>query len=131
MKRLLSLLFSLVLGLSLCLTGCSASGTLTGNYRDDTLALVNTLREAIDLSQDSPDRAQSQSEARQMLNDFASRYRRDSSIAKLNSYTTMRTAVNALAGHYASYPNRPVPQKLRNRLEQEFNQVEVALKRGA
>jgi len=43
----------------------------------------------------------------------------------------MRTALNSLAGHYSSYPNRPVPEKLKQRLEQEFKQVEVALKRGA
>jgi photosystem II Psb27 protein len=43
----------------------------------------------------------------------------------------MRTALNSLAGHYSSYPNRPVPQKLKNRLENEFKQVEAALKRGA
>ncbi len=43
----------------------------------------------------------------------------------------MRTALNSLAGHYSSYPNRPVPQKLKDRLEQEFNQVEAALRRGA
>jgi len=42
----------------------------------------------------------------------------------------MRTALNSLAGHYSSYPNRPVPEKLKQRLEQEFKQVEVALKRG-
>jgi len=28
-------------------------------------------------------------------------------------------------------PNRPVPEKLKQRLEQEFKQVEVAVKRGA
>jgi photosystem II Psb27 protein len=43
----------------------------------------------------------------------------------------MRTALDALAGHYSSYPNRPVPEKLKQRLEQEFDQVEVAVKRGA
>jgi len=30
----------------------------------------------------------------------------------------MRTALNSLAGHYSSYPNRPVPEKLKQRLEQ-------------
>ncbi len=42
----------------------------------------------------------------------------------------MRTALNSLAGHYSSYPNRPVPDKLKKRLEQEFKQVELALRRG-
>ncbi|MBD0363369.1 MAG: photosystem II protein Psb27, partial [Coleofasciculus sp. C3-bin4] len=47
------------------------------------------------------------------------------------SFTTMRTALNSLAGHYSSYPNRPLPQKLKTRLEQEFKQVENALNRGS
>jgi photosystem II Psb27 protein len=43
----------------------------------------------------------------------------------------MRTALNALAGHYSSYPNRPIPDKLKERLQQEFKQVEIAVSRGA
>ncbi|PLZ41796.1 photosystem II protein Psb27, partial [Fischerella thermalis WC542] len=41
------------------------------------------------------------------------------------------TALNSLAGHYSSYPNRPVPKKLKDRLEMEFKQVEMSLQRGA
>jgi len=36
-----------------------------------------------------------------------------------------------LAGHYSSYPNRPVPQKMKDRLEQEFKQIETSLERGS
>ncbi len=64
------------------------------------------------------------------INDFASYYRRDNASSDLNSFTTMRTALNSLAGYYSSYPNRPLPQKLKQRLDQEFKQVEMALKRG-
>lgn len=131
MKRYLSRLLALVLVVAMGLVGCSSSGSLSGDYRQDTLALVNSLRTAIELPQDAPDKMAAEQEARQRINEFASRYRRDSSVAKLSSYTTMRTALNALAGHYSSYPNRPVPAKLKNRLAQEFNQVEAALKRGA
>ncbi|NES80867.1 MAG: photosystem II protein Psb27, partial [Moorea sp. SIO2B7] len=53
------------------------------------------------------------------------------SVSTLNSFTTMRTAVNSLAGYYSSYPNRPLPKKVKDRLEQEFSQVERSLKRGA
>jgi photosystem II Psb27 protein len=42
---------------------------------------------------------------------------------------TMTTALNGLAGHYSSYPNRPIPDKLKTRLEQEFKMVEGALSR--
>jgi photosystem II Psb27 protein len=133
MKRFLSHLMALALVLVVGLMGCAAAptGGLSGDYRQDTLTLVNSLRTSLDLPNDDPTKAATQADARQLINEFASRYRRDSSLTKLGSFTTMRTALNSLAGHYSSYPNRPVPEKLRNRLEQEFSQVEAALKRGA
>ena len=133
MKRYLSPLVALVLVVVIGLMGCSSNSVtgLTGDYRQDTLALLQGLRTAIELPDDAPDKASAQAQARQQINDFASRYRRDSSVTTLSSFTTMRTALNSLAGHYSSYPNRPIPQKLKNRLEQEFRQVENALKRGS
>jgi photosystem II Psb27 protein len=131
MKRYWSRLLALVLVLTIGLIGCSSPDSLTGDYRQDTLTVVSTLRKALELTEDSPDKAAIQSEARQKINDFSARYQRAGSTTGLSSFTTMRTALNSLAGHYSSYPNRPVPQKLKNRLEQEFQQVESALKRGA
>ena len=134
MKSLLSRMFALMLVAVIGLTGCSAIGPndgLTGNYVDDTVAMIDGLREAIALPSDTPNKMELQNEAKQRINDFASRYRRDTDISNLSSFATMRTALNALAGHYSSYPNRPVPQKLQDRLEQEFKQVEAALRRGA
>ncbi len=133
MKRYLSRLVALVLVVVIGLMGCSSDNVtgLTGDYRQDTFALLQSLRTAIELPEDAPDKAAAQAQARQKINDFASRYRRDSSVTTLSSFTTMRTALNSLAGHYSSYPNRPLPQKLKNRLEQEFKQVENALNRGS
>lgn len=132
MKRYLSRLLALVLVVAIGLVGCSsAPGDLSGNYRDDSLLVINTLRTAIATPQDAPERIELQNKARKMINDFASRYQRDTSLLKMNSFTTMRTALNSIAGHYSSYPNRPVPQKLKDRLEQEFQQIEISLKRGA
>ncbi len=133
MKRYLSRLVALVLVVVIGLMGCSSSNAsgLSGDYRQDTLALLQSLRTAIELPEAAPDKAAAQAEARQFINDFASRYRRDSSVVGLSSFTTMRTALNSLAGHYSSYPNRPLPEKLKTRLEQEFRQVESALRRGA
>ena len=132
MKSYWSRLLSLVLVLVIGLVGCGGSpDSLTGDYRQDTLAVVNTLRQALELPQDSPDKAALQAEARQKINDFSARYQRNSSVATLGSFTTMRTALNSLAGHYSSYPNRPVPEKLKKRLDAEFKQVEVSLRRGA
>jgi photosystem II Psb27 protein len=133
MKRYLSPLVALVLVVVVSLMGCSSSSVagLTGDYRQDTAALLQSMRAAIELPQDAPEKAAVQDEARQKINDFASRYRRDSSVMTLSSFTTIRTALNSLAGHYSSYPNRPLPQKLKTRLEQEFRQVESALNRNS
>lgn len=133
MKRRWSRLLALVLAVVIGLTGfasSSAADSLSGDYRQDTLAVINTLRTALELPDDAANKAEAQAEARQKINDFAARYRRDNSLTALNSFTTMRTALNSLAGHYSSYPNRPVPAKLKQRLDQEFKQVELALKRG-
>lgn len=134
MKNLLFRMFALMLVAVIGLTGCSAVGPndgLTGNYVDDTVALIDTLRESIALPKEAPNKIELQDTAKQQINSFASRYRRDPSVSDLSSFSTMRTALNALAGHYSAYPNRPVPKKLQDRLEQEFKQVEAALSRGA
>jgi len=132
MKRYWSRLLALVLVAVISLTGCSGSpDNLTGDYQQDSLAIVNVLRNALALPDDAADKAAVQGEARKKINEFAARYQRNSSVSGLSSFTTMRTALNSLAGHYSSYPNRPVPEKLKNRLEQEFKQVEAALRRGA
>jgi photosystem II Psb27 protein len=130
MKRFLSFVCSVVLVLSLFLGGCSSDpANLTGNFRQDTLALIDSLRTSITLPDDSADKKIAQADARTKINSFIARYRRDDSLTSLASFTTMRTALNSLAGHYSSYPNRPLPDKLKKRLEQEFQQVELALSR--
>ncbi|MGD1911298.1 MAG: photosystem II protein Psb27 [Rivularia sp. (in: cyanobacteria)] len=132
MKSYWSRLLALVLVVVIGLTGCSGSSDkLTGDYRQDTLNVVEVLREALALPDDASDKATVQTEARKKINEFAARYQRNPSVSGLSSFTTMRTALNSLAGHYSSYPNRPVPEKLKNRLEQEFKRVEAALKRGS
>ncbi len=133
MKRILSRLMAIVLVVMIgafSLSSAAWADSLTGNYPEDTLAMVELLRTAIDLAPDAPDRSAIQNEAKKKINEFASRYRRGT-VLKLNSYTTMRTAINSLAGHYTSYPNRPIPEKMKKRLVNEFRQVEASLSRGA
>ncbi|MBG0742072.1 photosystem II protein Psb27 [Cylindrospermopsis raciborskii LB2897] len=131
MKTYWSRLLALILVITIGLIGCSGTpDSLTGDYRQDTLAVVKVMRQAVEVSPNDPNKAAIQAEARQKINDFSARYQRSSSVSSLSSFTTMRTALNALAGHYSSYPNRPLPQKLKDRLELEFNRVELALKRG-
>lgn len=134
MRNFLARAFALLLVVTIGISGCSSagmSGSMSGNYNEDALLLVETLRTSINLPVDAPDKAEAQDQARNLINDFASRYRRDPNVSGLASFTTMRTALNAIAGHYSSYPNRPMPEKLKTRLEQEFKQVEAALRRGA
>jgi photosystem II Psb27 protein len=130
-KKYLSRLLALVLVVVMGLMGCSSSPSgLTGNYSQDTLAVLENLSTAIDLSDDAPNKKEVVTLARQQISDYASRYRRNDKTAGLRSFTTMQTALNALAGYYSSYGVRPLPDKLKQRLKQEFKQVEIALKRG-
>ena len=134
MRQLLTRFFALILVAVIGLTGCNSagvSGQMSGDYRQDTLTVIETLRTAINLSADDPDKNAAEANARNLVNDVFSFCRRYSAVEGLSSFATTRTALNALAGHYSSYPNRPIPEKLKNRLEQEFKQVEAALKRGA
>jgi photosystem II Psb27 protein len=132
MKRQIACLLSLILVLLIGLIGSSSAfaDALSGEYKQDTLTVIDSMRNAINLADDSPEKAPAQAEARKLINDFTARYRRNGSLTRLSSFTTMRTALNSLAGHYSSYPNRPLPQKLKDRLEQEFKQAEIAINRG-
>jgi photosystem II Psb27 protein len=131
-KKYLSRLLALVLVVVVGLVGCGSNPSgLTGNYSQDTLTVLQNLNTAIDLPNDAPDKKEVITLARQQISDYASRYRRNDKTAGLRSFTTMQTALNALAGYYSSYGIRPLPDKLKQRLKQEFQQVEISLKRGA
>ena len=129
LSRCLAWVLVIVIGLT-GLTACSSPTGLTGNYGQDTLTVVDNLRKAIALGENAPDKAEIQTLARQQINDYISRYRREPNSSGLRSFTTMQTAMNSIAGYYTSYGSRPLPDKLKNRLEQEFQQVELAIKRG-
>ena len=122
-----------VLGLSLLLTACSgdAEARLTGDYVEDTVAVSRSLREVIDLPQDADNHAEAESEARALINDYMSRYRPQPRVNGLSSFTTMQTALNSLAGHYASYANRPLPETLHDRLAKELAKAEKSVIRGS
>lgn len=126
-SRLLALVLVVVIGL----VGCSSTTGLSGNYGQDTLKVIETLSTAINLPEEATNKADIQSIARQQINDYISRYRRDTKNGGLRSFTTMQTALNALAGYYTAYGSRPIPEKLKTRLKQEFNIVELSLKKEA
>ena len=130
MKRIFSSLLSLVLAATLLLVGCSNSNALlSGDYRQDTLMVIDSITTAIELPREDANKSEAQAVAREQINAFIARYRRDPKTSNLGSFMTMGTALNALAGHYNSYPNRPVPDKLKDRIAQEFKVAKIALKR--
>jgi photosystem II Psb27 protein len=132
LKSYLSRLLALVLVVVIGLVGCSSSTTgLTGNYGQDTLTVIESLITAIDLPDDAPTKEAVQGLARGQINDYISRYRRNEAFNGLRSFTTMQTALNALASYYTAYGTRPIPEKLQSRVKQEFKQVELSLQRGA
>lgn len=127
LPRLLALVLVVVIGLM----GCSSSTTgLIGDYSQDTLTVVESLSKVIDLPDDATNKADLQTLARQQINDYIARYRRNSNSGGLRSFTTMQTALNSLAGYYTAYGARPLPEKLKDRVKQEFKQVELSLQRG-
>jgi photosystem II Psb27 protein len=125
---------SIALGLCACLllTACGGSSTgLSGNYVEDTVAVADVLLATITLGADDPSRPEAEAQARTLINSYTARYRPRSAVNGLASFTTMQTALNSLAGHYTNYPNRPVPDALRDRLSKELKKAEANVVRGA
>ena len=133
LKQLFSrLALALVLCLSLALTACSSANTgLSGNYVEDTVAVADSLLSTIALGADDPARAEAEIEARSLSNGYVARYRPRSSVNGLGSFTTMQTAINSMAGHYTNYPNRPLPDALKERIAKELKKAETNATRGA
>lgn len=126
----LVLLLPLSLWLGLSLSACSSSSLLSGNYVDDTVKVAQVLEGAIALAADDPGRSEAESQVRALINDYMARYRPRDGVNGLASFTTMQTALNSLAGHYANYPNRPLPEALRIRIDKELHQAEAGVVRG-
>ena len=131
-RHLKAAVIAVCLCLSLVLTACSGSGgPLTGNYVEDTVAVADTLLATMALPSDDPGRSEAETEARSLINDYTARYRPRPKVNGLASFTTMQTALNSLAGHYANYPNRPLPDALRERVSKELKKAETGVVRGA
>jgi len=131
-RHLKAAVLAVCLCLSLVLTACSGSaGPLTGNYVEDTVAVADTLIATMALPADDPGRSEAETEARSLINGYMARYRPRPQVNGLASFTTMQTALNSLAGHYANYPNRPVPDALRERVSKELKKAETGVVRGA
>ncbi len=98
----------------------AAKTSMTGDYTKDTISVVKTLQNAVDTPKDSPDKEEVRDESLALITDYISRYRNRGMVNKTQSFTTMQTALNAMAGHYKNFASRPLPDKLKERLTKEF-----------
>ena len=102
----------------------AAKTSMTGDYTKDTISVVKTLQNAVDTPKDSPDKEEVRGESLALITDYISRYRNRGMVNKTQSFTTMQTALNAMAGHYKNFASRPLPDKLKERLTKEFSLAE-------
>ncbi|MEM1281806.1 MAG: photosystem II protein Psb27, partial [Cyanobacteria bacterium P01_H01_bin.152] len=80
MRHLITRFLAFALVAVIGLTGCSSagvSGQMTGEYKADTLTVIANLRTAINVSPDDPERDAVEVNARNIINDYFSYYRRD------------------------------------------------------
>jgi photosystem II Psb27 protein len=122
---------ALTLCACLLIGGCATAAGLSGNYEQDTVNVADALIATIALPADDPGRADAETSARSLINDYMARYRPRREVNGLASFTTMQTALNSLAGHYSNYPNRPLPEALRDRVTRELQKAEAGVVRGA
>ena len=132
-SRLLSEFFAHALSFMLCLSvflglfnfpSYAAKTSMTGDYAQDTISVVKTLQKAVDTPKDSSNNDEVRDESLALITDYISRYRNRGMVNKTQSFTTMQTALNAMAGHYKNFASRPLPDKLKERLTKEFSIAE-------
>ena len=102
----------------------AAKTFMTGDFVKDTVSVSSTLKETITLEKEDQGLSDSEKDAVFLISDYISRYRNRSQVNTSTTYTTMQTALNALSGHYKTFPNRPVPETLKERLNKELSKAE-------
>ena len=102
----------------------AVKSAMTGDYTKDTISVVKVLKMAVDTPKDASNKEQVRDEALTLITDYISRYRNRGMVNKTQSFTTMQTALNAMAGHYKNFASRPLPDKLKERLTKEFSLAE-------
>ena len=102
----------------------AAKTSMTGDFVKDTISVSSTLKETITLPKEDQGLSDAEKEAVFLISDYISRYRNRSQVNTSTTFTTMQTALNALSGHYKTFANRPVPEKLKERLNKELSKAE-------
>ena len=102
----------------------AAKSNMTGDYTKDTVSVVKTLKGVIDTPKDAPNKEEMREEALSVITDYISRYRNRGMVNTTQSFTTMQTALNAMAGHYKNFAARPLPDNLKERLNKELSIAE-------
>ena len=102
----------------------AAKSNMTGDYTKDTVSVVKTLKGVIDTPKDAPNKEEMREEALSVITDYISRYRNRGMVNTTQSFTTMQTALNAMAGHYKNFATRPLPDNLKERLNKELSIAE-------
>ena len=120
---------SFCIGLIICFVltispSYAAQSTMSGDYPKDTITVVKALKGAIDTPKDAPNKDEVREESLSLITDYISRYRNRGLVNKTQSFTTMQTALNAMAGHYKNFASRPLPEKLKERLNKELSLAE-------
>ena len=128
-KNFLSRLISITLSLFICIIllaspTYAAKSSMTGDYAKDTISVVKDLKNAIETPKDASNKEEVRNEALSLITDYISRYRNRGMVNKTQSFTTMQTALNAMAGHYKNFATRPLPDKLKERLNKELSIAE-------
>ena len=129
LKRLIKAAVAICFGFFLLLAPIGATveasrPLMSGDYISDTVSVATSLKETIAISKDEEGRSEAESEAVQLITAYISRYRNRSQVNQSLSYTTMQTALNAMAGHYKTFANRPLPDALKERLNGELTKAE-------
>tara|TARA_B100000029_G_scaffold47949_1_gene43971 strand:+ start:915 stop:1349 length:435 start_codon:yes stop_codon:yes gene_type:complete len=129
-QRLIKAAVAICIGLSLILlplaTSVQASEpVMSGNYVEDTVSVAESLKQTIAIPREAEERIDSETQAIQLITAYISRYRNRSQVNKSLSYTTMQTALNAMAGHYKTFSNRPLPDQLKERLNSQLDKAEA------
>ena len=135
LRRFMGATVAILLTLSLILTSFAGTSearntSISGDYEKDTVFVVHSLQETIDLPQEAENHSAAESDAVELITDYMSVYRNRQGLGSLNSFTTMQTALNSLAGHYKNYSNRPLSEDLKSRLTKELEKAERSVLRG-